>query len=131
MRLKNGLILLIAKNDRKLRIEVGYGLEATIPDATAKWIIDEQIVPEFKNSEFNKGINIGVDHLIALVTGNSTVEQIKVSSQKKKDSKKRKDNFLTFLLIIAIAGSGFIATFRKKSLIFAIALTVVLLFLDF
>ena len=65
----DGVLLLIAKNDRKLRIEVGSGLEGALPDAIAKRIIDEYIVGPFKQGNFNDGINAGVDRIIKVVDG--------------------------------------------------------------
>jgi uncharacterized protein len=65
----DGLILIIAKNDRKLRIEVGYGLEGVIPDAIAKRIIAETITPYFKNGDFVGGIDAGVDQIMGLIEG--------------------------------------------------------------
>jgi uncharacterized membrane protein YgcG len=52
----DGVILIVAKNDHRVRIEVGYGLEGDIPDATAKRIIDEAITPAFKAGDFYAGI---------------------------------------------------------------------------
>ncbi|MBN2571455.1 MAG: TPM domain-containing protein, partial [Ignavibacteriales bacterium] len=63
----DGVILTIAINDRTLRIEVGYGLEGIIPDATAKSIIDNIIVPYFRTSNFYLGIDKGVDALISYI----------------------------------------------------------------
>ncbi|MBI5128820.1 MAG: YgcG family protein [Rhodopseudomonas palustris] len=65
----DGAILLVAKNDRKLRIEVGYGLEGALNDVTAKRIIDEIITPRFKNSDFSGGIEAGVDRMIGVIDG--------------------------------------------------------------
>ncbi|MCE9597479.1 MAG: YgcG family protein [Spirochaetia bacterium] len=65
----DGVILIVAKDDRKLRIEVGYGLEGVLPDVICKRIIDEQIVPHFKANEFNLGINAGIDAIIQLING--------------------------------------------------------------
>lgn len=65
----DGLILVVAKEDRRLRIEVGYGLEGAIPDATAKRVISETITPKFKAGDFYGGISDGVDQLIRLVDG--------------------------------------------------------------
>lgn len=65
----DGVILVVAKNDRRLRIEVGYGLEGAIPDATAKRIISETITPRFKAGDFYGGISAGVDQLIRLIDG--------------------------------------------------------------
>jgi uncharacterized protein len=65
----NGVLLVVAKNDRKLRIEVGYGLEGAIPDALAKRIIDEEIVPRFKQGDFHGGIDAGADRIARLIGG--------------------------------------------------------------
>ena len=61
----NGSILLIAPNDRKVRIEVGYGLEPILTDAFSSVIINTQIVPAFKAGDFRGGINAGTDAIIA------------------------------------------------------------------
>ncbi len=67
----DGAILIVAKNDHKLRIEVGYGLEGAIPDAIAKRVIAEIITPKFREGDFAGGINAGVDQLIRLINGES------------------------------------------------------------
>ncbi|WP_447754176.1 TPM domain-containing protein [Pseudomonas nicosulfuronedens] len=63
----DGVLLVVAKNDRALRIEVGYGLEGTITDVQAGRIIRDTIVPHFKTGDFAGGIQAGVDSLIALI----------------------------------------------------------------
>lgn len=63
----DGVLLVVAKNDRTLRIEVGYGLEGTITDVQAGRIIREQIVPSFQKGDFPGGIQAGVNSLIALI----------------------------------------------------------------
>lgn len=65
----DGLLLLVAKDDRQVRIEVGYGLEGAIPDATANRVIDEYIVPRFREGDYAGGIAAGVDRLAGLVEG--------------------------------------------------------------
>ena len=65
----DGALLLVAKDDRALRIEVGYGLEGVVPDAIAKRVIDEVIVPFFKRGDFYGGIEAGAAQLIRLVDG--------------------------------------------------------------
>jgi len=65
----DGVLLLIAKNDRKLRIEVGRGLEGAIPDAYAKRIIDEEITPRFKQGDFHGGIEAGAARITKLIDG--------------------------------------------------------------
>ena len=68
-KIDDGALLVIAKNDRKLRIEVGYGLEGALNDVTAKRIIDEIITPKFRNGDFAGGISAGVDRIIRVIDG--------------------------------------------------------------
>ena len=65
----DGALLVIAKNDRKLRIETRYGLEGPMPDAVAKRIIAEVITPLFKHGDFYGGIDAGVDRKVTVVDG--------------------------------------------------------------
>jgi uncharacterized protein len=65
----NGALLLIAKNDRKLRIEVGYGLEGSLTDLTAGRIIRDIITPRFRDGNFDLGVSDGVAAMIAAVRG--------------------------------------------------------------
>jgi len=65
----DGVILIVAKDDHKLRLEVGYGLEGVIPDAIAKRVISETITPYFKNGDYAGGIDAGVTQLIGLIEG--------------------------------------------------------------
>jgi len=65
----DGALLVVAKNDRKLRIEVGYGLEGALTDVTARRIIDEIITPKFKSGDFAGGISAGVDRIVGVVDG--------------------------------------------------------------
>ena len=65
----DGAILLIAKEDRTLRIEVGYGLEGALNDATCKRIIDELIVPRFRDNDFFIGVSVGLDAMMRVVDG--------------------------------------------------------------
>jgi uncharacterized protein len=68
-KIDDGAIMVVAMADRKLRIEVGYGLEGALNDVTAKRIIDEIITPKFKNSDFAGGIEDGIDRMIAVIDG--------------------------------------------------------------
>jgi uncharacterized protein len=65
----DGALLVVAKNDRKLRIEVGYGLEGALNDVTSKRIIDEIITPKFKSGDFAGGISAGVERIIGVIDG--------------------------------------------------------------
>lgn len=70
----DGVLLIIAKNDRKLRIEVGYGLEGAIPDAYAKRIINNIIVPHFRDGDYYLGIEEGIEAIIGLIDGEDLPE---------------------------------------------------------
>jgi uncharacterized protein len=63
----NGAVFLIAKDDRKNRIEVGYGLEGVLTDVTTRRILAETVAPFFRNGQFAQGIDAGVDQIIAVV----------------------------------------------------------------
>ena len=63
----NGALFLVAKNDRKMRIEVGYGLEGTLTDVTSRRIIAENVAPLFREGKFAAGIEAGVDRIINVV----------------------------------------------------------------
>lgn len=65
----DGLILLVAKNDRSLRLEVGYGFEGVLPDAVANRIIEDVIVPRFREGDFYGGLQAGVTTVESVVAG--------------------------------------------------------------
>ena len=65
----NGVVILIAQNDRKVRIEVGYGLEGAIPDITAKSIIDNSITPNFREGNYYRGLDAAINDIIKAAAG--------------------------------------------------------------
>ena len=65
----DGVLLVIAKDDRKLRIEVGYGLEGVLSDAMSKRIVSDDIVPHLKRGDFDAGVSAGVSRILAVVSG--------------------------------------------------------------
>jgi uncharacterized protein len=65
----DGILLIVAKRDRAVRIEVGYGLEGVLPDALAKRIVDQVIVPRFRQEDFAGGIDAGVESIIGVIQG--------------------------------------------------------------
>jgi uncharacterized protein len=68
-KIDDGALLVIAKNDHKLRVEVGYGLEGSLTDVTSRRIIDEVITPKFRSGDFAGGISAGVARIIAVIDG--------------------------------------------------------------
>lgn len=67
--LDNGVILTVAPQERKVRIEVGYGLEGVLPDATAFRIIEEQILPAFRSGDLQAGVLAGTEAVLAVAAG--------------------------------------------------------------
>lgn len=65
----DGVLILVAKNDRKMRIEVGYGLEGAIPDIYAKRIVSETMAPHFRQGDYYGGLDAAVDKVAALIAG--------------------------------------------------------------
>ncbi|MEQ9231758.1 MAG: TPM domain-containing protein, partial [Cyclobacteriaceae bacterium] len=76
----DGVLLLVVKDDRKLRIEVGYGLEGAIPDALAKRIIEQIILPHFRDGDFYQGIEEGTEAIISLINGEDLPKPSKSNS---------------------------------------------------
>jgi uncharacterized protein len=68
-KIDDGALIVVAKNDRHLRIEVGYGLEGALTDVTSKRIIDEVITPKFKSGDFAGGVSAGVNRIIRVIDG--------------------------------------------------------------
>lgn len=67
----NGVLLVVAPNDRKVRIEVGYGLEGTMTDALSSVIINGTIIPEFRSGNYSEGIVQGVDGILSVLSGDA------------------------------------------------------------
>ncbi len=65
----NGVIILVARDERKARIETGYGMEGVLPDITAKHIIDDEMIPNFKNNDYYRGFDKAVDAIIKAAAG--------------------------------------------------------------
>ena len=81
----NGVLLIVAPNEREVRIEVGYGLEGDLTDALTKIIIDNAIIPRFKDDDTPGGIVAGVDDIIKVLTGDDAEIQELVQEQDNDD----------------------------------------------
>jgi len=81
----SGVLLLVAKDDRKLRIEVGYGLEGALPDIRAARIIQDRITPQFKQGKYYEGVDSGVDGIVAAIHGEKD-PQLQAGGSKAKNS---------------------------------------------
>lgn len=96
----DGALLLLAKDDRALRIEVGYGLEGAIPDAIAKRIIEDIIIPRLRQGDYPGGINAGVDALAAAINR----DPLPLPEPRK--AAPAAENYLPLLLFAAVAGGA-------------------------
>jgi uncharacterized protein len=99
----DGAILLVARDDRKVRIEVGYGLEGVLPDAIANRIIDEDIVPRFRAGDFGGGISAGVDRMLGVIQGEPLPEPAPRGPERGVPGL---GNLLPLLLIFALVGGS-------------------------
>lgn len=104
----DGVILIVAKADRKMRLEVGYGLEGAIPDAIAKRIIAETIAPYFKKNDYSGGIDAGVTQLMRLIEGESLP-----ASQAEAADKLTDNAFMIVLFLGVVAGFLLSATLGR------------------
>lgn len=97
----DGVILIVAKNDRRVRIEVGRGLEGALPDAVANRIITETITPHFKLGDYDGGVEAGVDQMISVVNGEPLPEP-----DRKWERHSGLGHFLPLLLVVVFVASG-------------------------
>lgn len=105
----DGALLVIAKDDRALRIEVGYGLEGVIPDAVAKRVIAEVILPFFKQDDYAGGIQAGTAQLMRLVEGEPLPQPPAVDRVRDNDPSTFGD-FATTAFIATFIGSNFLSS---------------------
>jgi uncharacterized protein len=109
----NGALFLIAKNDRKMRIEVGYGLEGVLPDVTANRIIREDVAPAFRDGKFAAGINTGVDRIIAVVGGERTSPVTEVAAKARRGGFDIEQILFVLFFVVPVAGGILRAMFGR------------------
>jgi len=112
----NGVIIVVAPNERDCRIEVGRGLEGDLTDLMAGRIIDKEMIPYFKEGDFGGGVLAGVDAVVAQL-GQYSAQERSIMAQKRAEEKraaaeKFKENMTIFLtIVVIIAGLPFLALF--------------------
>lgn len=99
----DGALLIVAKEDRALRIEVGYGLEGVLNDATANRIIDEIIVPRFRSGEFYAGIESGTAAMMQVIDGEPLPPPARRAAASGKNNIESL-MFMAFVLVVAVGG---------------------------
>jgi uncharacterized protein len=102
----DGALLVVAKDDRTLRIEVGYGLEGALTDAACKRIISEIIVPRFRQGDFYGGITAGVDRILRVIDG----EPLPKPEERRPAGMRRIGSLLPVLMILALVVGGVLHT---------------------
>jgi len=100
----DGVLVVIAKSDRVMRLEVGYGLEGAIPDAVAKRLIEEAFTPRFRADDFYGGLNEGVDRLIRVIDGEPLPEPATARSDT--GTRSLETYFVLFLAIVFAIGGA-------------------------
>ncbi|WP_371135829.1 YgcG family protein [Reyranella sp.] len=100
----NGVLLLVAPNERRVRIEVGYGLEGTLTDALSQVIISNAITPRFKSGDFAGGITRGVDDIIIVLTTDASEWQKRPSLRVDRDPAAGRINWLAIAGIVVVIG---------------------------
>ncbi len=105
----DGVLLLIAKDDRAMRIEVGYGLEGVIPDVIANRVIDEIIVPFFKQGDFYGGIQTGMHRLMRLIEG----EALPAREQRDSSWSRFEDYLPVAFIAVFVVGGALRAMFGR------------------
>jgi uncharacterized protein len=96
----NGAIFLIAKDDKRMRIEVGYGFEGVLTDVTSRRIIGETVAPYFKQGQFAAGINAGVDRIIAVVGAG---EPLPPKDTAKRSAPRHSFDYGTLFIVLLVA----------------------------
>jgi uncharacterized protein len=107
----DGVLLVVAKDDRKLKIETGYGLEGILPDAIAKRIIEDDIIPRFKQGDFYGGIRAGVDRIMRVVEGEKLPPPI--GRTHPDASSHLGDWFIPLVIVVLLAGGIMRAIFGR------------------
>lgn len=96
----NGILILAAIEDKKIRIEVGYGLEGILPDGKCGAILDSYIIPEFKNSEYGRGLTLGTLAVASVIAKDAGVELTGAKLSRKSSSGKKSLNLILFLIFL-------------------------------
>jgi uncharacterized protein len=105
----NGALLIVAPNERKVRIEVGYGLEGTLTDALTKYIIETSILPRFKAGDFPGGVKRGTEQIVQLLTGDPEGLKRAAAQYASRDvGRSNADTPLWPLLMVVVVGVGFL-----------------------
>jgi len=107
----DGIVVVVARSDQVMRIEVGYGLEGAVPDAVAKRLIEEEFIPRFREGDFYGGLRAGLDRLMRVIDG----EPLPPPKQEGGGSEPRsiETYFILFMAIVIAVGGLLRALFGR------------------
>jgi uncharacterized protein len=101
-KLNNGALLIVAPEERKLRIEVGYGLEGTLTDALSSVIIQQAILPKFKAGDMPAGIEAGVDAIVSVLTENESEWKARAAAAERSKAEGGGEGWVTTLIVLVM-----------------------------
>ena len=112
----NGVLLLVAMAEKKIRIEVGYGLEGVLTDAVSGYIIREDISPELRRGNFDAGITAGLTTIGKVVAGEVTISENQAARSEERESGSSGLFFLVFFLIFVVGRIGRMGRYRRRGM---------------
>lgn len=110
----DGALLIISINDRKTRLEVGYGLEGAIPDITAAKILNEYLAPHFQKQNYYQGIDQAIDAIIALIQTENLTQNIKEAAISEYSYTKNNFGFI-FIIVMALVLLFYLYRWKPKA----------------
>ncbi|MFV9475399.1 TPM domain-containing protein [Advenella sp. RU8] len=116
----DGILFLIAKDDRRMRLEVGYGLEGAVPDVLASRIINDHVAPHFKADDYAGGVQAGVDALVGLIEKEELPPPANDWQQSSSDFDEGDWPFFIFLLFFLFMWPAFVASIIAGVVIFGV-----------
>jgi len=108
----DGIVVVVARSDQVMRIEVGYGLEGTVPDAIAKRLIEEEFIPRFREGDFYGGLRAGLDRLMRVIDG-EPLPPPKQEGSGGSQSRSIETYFILFMTIVIAVGGLLRALFGR------------------
>lgn len=108
----DGIVMVIARSDQAMRIEVGYGLEGAVPDAVAKRLIEEEFIPRFRGGDFYGGLRSGLDRLMRVIDG-EPLPAPKQEAGRGSEPRSIETYFVLFMVIVIAVGGLLRALFGR------------------
>lgn len=101
--INNGVLVLISKSDRRIEIETGYGVRNILSHTFLQKLIDRQIIPNFKQNDFDSGVEVAIDNIILALRKSDFFKIEKINSQQKQNYRETRESFLAVVICFSIA----------------------------